>query len=86
MAFPSSVIEGAWKRSGGKCECRRTTCGHGKSRCNQELIWSARGDDSKPGGWEAHHKTAVASGGADTLSNCEILCIPCHKNTETYGR
>ena len=50
------------------------------------MNWYARGKDYDPGGWEAHHKTAAASGGSDTLSNCEILCIPCHKNTRTYGR
>ena len=86
MAFSSTVISDAWKRSGGKCECCRTTCGHGTRRCNKTLVFSARGDDNAVGGWEAHHKTAVASGGSDTLSNCEILCIRCHKNTRTYGK
>lgn len=86
MAFSSTVILQAWNRSGGRCECGRSTCGHGYSRCGKYLVWTARGDDHSPYGWEAHHKTAVASGGADTLSNCEILCIPCHKKTGTYGR
>lgn len=86
MAFSSAVIAAAWRRSGGRCECCRTTCGHGYSRCNRTLVWGERGNDRSFFGWEAHHKTAVASGGLDTLSNCEILCIPCHKNTRTYGR
>ena len=86
MAFSSSVIEAAWQRAGGRCECRRTYCGHSYLRCYKPLDWYARGNDYAPGGWEAHHKTAVASGGDDTLSNCEILCISCHKNTYTYGR
>ena len=34
----------------------------------------------------AHHMTSVDSGGKDILSNCKILCIPCHKDTLTYGR
>jgi 5-methylcytosine-specific restriction endonuclease McrA len=34
---------------------------------------------------EAHHKTSVASGGKDILSNCKILCHDCHTNTHTYG-
>lgn len=86
MAFSSAVIAAAWQRAGGRCECGRSTCGHGRSRCNRVLDWYARGNDYLPGGWKAHHKVAVASGGSDTLSNCEILCISCHKNTRTYGR
>ena len=86
MAFSDSVIAAAWQRAGGMCECGRNSCGHGPWRCNKTLNWNARGNDYAAGGWEAHHKTAVASGGTDTLSNCEILCIACHKNTRTYGR
>ena len=86
MAFSDSTVAAAWRRAGGKCECGRSTCGHSYFRCNQRLDWYARGLDNHPGGWEAHHRVAVASGGSDTLSNCEILCIPCHKNTRTYGR
>lgn len=86
MAFPSNVVLMAWQRAGGRCECCRKTCGHGASRCGRPLNWYARGNDYHSGGWEAHHRTAVAAGGSDTLSNCEILCIRCHKNTGTYGR
>ena len=35
---------------------------------------------------QAHHKTSVAAGGNDTVSNCKILCINCHKKTYTYGK
>lgn len=86
MAFSESTILAAWKRADGKCECGRVSCGHGYARCNKQLSWNARGNDYASGGWEAHHKTAVASGGSDSLSNCEILCMACHKNTSTYGR
>ncbi len=75
MAFPEGVASQAWTRAGGKCECRRSSCGH-MGRCNRAL--TARK-------WHAHHKVAVASGGSDNLSNCEALCIPCHENTRTYG-
>lgn len=85
MAFSRNVVLEAWERSGGRCECCRKTCGH-LSRCNKKLKWEDRGDDDSSYGWEAHHKTAVASGGKDIASNCEILCIPCHKNTGSYGR
>ena len=83
MAFSQSVIKQAWDRAGGKCECRRKTCGHG-ARCNKQLVWENHSEGER-GAWEAHHVTAVASGGSDTLSNCEILCLDCHKNTRSYG-
>jgi 5-methylcytosine-specific restriction enzyme A len=36
---------------------------------------------------EAHHKTSVAAGGSDSLSNCQILCHDCHVGTTTtYGK
>ena len=84
MAFPESIVKKAWDRAGGKCECLRKTCGH-PGRCNKQLVWDNCGKEGRRGAWEAHHRTAVASGGDDTLSNCEILCIECHKNTGSYG-
>ncbi len=83
MAFPDDVVKQAWDRAGGRCECTRRNHGH-RERCNRPLIWFYRGLEL-PGGWEAHHKTAGKAGGADTLSNCEILCQACHKATQTYG-
>ena len=66
MAFPESVTAQAWRHAGGTCECTRMSCSH-IGRCSEPLA---------AGKWHAHHKTAVASGGEDTLSNCEALCIP----------
>ena len=86
MAFSDAVVRAAWQRAGGRCECGRSSCGHGPWRCGKVLNWYSRGNDYVSGGWEAHHKIAVSSGGSDTLSNCEILCISCHKNTGSYGR
>lgn len=74
MAFSQDVKEQAYRRAGGKCECRRTVCGH-SGRCNKSLA----------GGWHAHHKLSQAAGGSDGLENCEALCIPCHKNTGSFG-
>ena len=85
MAFSQSVVDDAWRRSGSKCECTRTSHGH-SGRCNKSLSYDNRGKDGAWGAWEAHHKVAVSSGGNDTLSNCEILCLDCHKNTGSYGR
>jgi len=79
MAFPTSIVDQAWNKSGGQCECTRT--GHGHSgRCSRELLKVRRGVES-PYGWETHHKTV---GCDDTLSNCEVLCLSCHKETQTY--
>lgn len=84
MAFSDQVVRAAFSRAEGRCECTRISHGH-LSRCNAALLWHLRGSDF-PGGWEAHHKTSVAAGGADTLDNCEILCQECHKKTRSYGR
>ncbi len=80
MAFPESVVKQTWDRSGGRCECKRTTHGH-SGRCYRILLWTSRGKETSYG-WEAHH---IVAGGSDTLSNCEILCQDCHKKTGTYG-
>jgi 5-methylcytosine-specific restriction endonuclease McrA len=81
MAFSESVKDEAFKRSGGRCECTRQHAGHDAphhgGRCPSTFI--------RYGAWEAHHITAVASGGSDGLSNCEALCTRCHKLTQTYG-
>ena len=82
--FPDTVVQQAWKRAGGKCECERVSChNHSSIPHGKQLTWGARGNDNHYGGWEAHHKN---SSGPAIVSNCEILCIPCHKNTGTYGR
>jgi len=85
VAFTNETILRAWQRSGGKCECERISHNHNFRRCNKTLIWGNRGKDWMIGSWEAHHKTAVSVGGSNTLSNCEILCIDCHKTTRSYG-
>ena len=74
MAFSEYVKIQAWKRANGRCE-----------KCNKQLVW-ANHNEGERGAWEAHHKTSVAVGGQDVLSNCKILCLECHKNTVTYGR
>ena len=73
MAFSESVKWEAWKRADGRCE-----------GCGKQLsLWNH--NEGEWGAWEAHHKTSVAAGGQDTLSNCKILYLECHKKTYTYG-
>lgn len=58
MAFSQSVVDEAWKRSGGYCECRRTNHGHSYTRCHKQLVYENRGKTGQRGCWEAHHITA----------------------------
>jgi len=81
MPFTQSVVDQAWRRSGGRCECTRSNHGH-SGRHNKQLDYASRGNDRMPGCWEAHH---INANGGDVLSNCEILCCDCHKQTPTYG-
>lgn len=82
MAFSDETVAEAWERSNGKCECeRKSHVNHFGKHCNKELVIENHGRESGRGAWEANHKTRVESGGDDTLSNCEILCWDCHKQT-----
>lgn len=77
MAFSEETKQAALVRAGRQCECRRSNCSEKHTgRCPTKLV----GEN-----WHAHHRTAVASGGTDGLSNCEALCKPCHKSTLTFG-
>lgn len=84
--FPDDVVSAALKRANGRCECTRTNKDclkkHNYRRCYESgFTLKNRGTRG-----ETHHKTSQAAGGQDTLSNCEILCVDCHKATRTYGR
>jgi 5-methylcytosine-specific restriction endonuclease McrA len=80
MAFSEEVVIRAWSRAGGRCECKRKSHGHFNTGCNKDLVWENRGRAGR-GAWEARHKISVASGGTDSLYNCEILCWDCHSQT-----
>lgn len=77
MTFPDNIVEEAWKRATGKCECRRSMHRHGDVRCYKELVFQNRGPEGD-GRWETHH---VSASGGDVLTNCEILCWACHRET-----
>ncbi len=71
MPFPQSVKDAVKKRSGGRCECRRSICPH-SGRCTARAA-------------EFNHKQSQRSGGSDTPANCEHLCESCHRRTRSYG-
>jgi hypothetical protein len=77
MAFSEAVKQAALARSQFRCECRRISHRHPGGRCNVWLV---------TGGYQVHHVTSQLAGGSDTLDNAEVLCIPCHENTASYGR
>jgi len=82
MEFSENTIIQAFRRSGGRCECTRSSHHHLLNRCTNSLIWAMRGiRTGQPDAWEANHINRVESGGDNSLSNCEILCWPCHKAT-----
>jgi len=83
--FPEEELKKALARAGERCECTRTNPDclkrHDRVRCS--LSGFTLGNQGIK--WQAHHKTSQAAGGKDIASNCEILCIPCHEATRTFG-
>ncbi len=72
--FSERIVEEAWARSGGTCECNHPDHGH-QSRCGKTLLKAYQGDKFSFFGWEAHSKSGRY---LDELSDCEILCWdPC---------
>ena len=76
--FSESLVERAWQRSGGRCECEKTSHGH-IGRCDQMLLKTFRGDRNSGYGWEAH---SISKQHLNELSDIEILCWnPCYRLT-----
>lgn len=73
MPFSEYIIKKAWERSGGRCECIKTTHGHPR-RCNKKLLELYRGDNESEYGWETHSKSGSY---LNDLSDCEIICWDC---------
>lgn len=64
----------------GRCECEG--CKHHKGRCGAVFTYDERGTADDDGAWQADH---VDPDGDESIKNCRILCVPCHKKTDTYG-
>jgi len=85
--FPVDVVRQAFEAAGGQCECRRKTCTvKHKGRCPEHFDWDERDTADNPKAWQGHHWRAQSTGGTDKVTNCEILCVPCHISTSSYGR
>lgn len=76
--FPTLVVQEAWARAGGCCECESDAHGH-EGRCGQRCIMPMQGGPNI-GGWEAD---PVDPEGPLTLENCQITCAACHKANRT---
>jgi len=74
-----AVLQAAWRRAGGRCECTQAAHGH-SGRCNVELNWGLRGS-SMEGGWDAD----VRPGSPETLVNISILCLDCKRKGRSVG-
>ena len=72
LPFSEAIIQAAWTRSAGICECSDIVHGHAQ-RCSTRLLWTLQGGELG-GGWQAVRK---ASWGTDVLANCEIRCVKC---------
>jgi 5-methylcytosine-specific restriction endonuclease McrA len=76
MPFPEAVKDAAFARCKGQCECKRTPHRHARGRCTTALTRTNA---------QYHPVIAVGAGGSDTLTNCEVLCVPCNRATGSYG-
>jgi hypothetical protein len=76
MPFSDLVKLSALTRAGNRCECVRLRHTHA-GRCTTRVSRLTA---------HFHHRTAQIVGGNDTLSNCEVVCVTCHRETASYGR
>jgi hypothetical protein len=63
-----------------QCECHRCQLHNG--RCDRKLRWEMRSTAASDAGWQAHH---LDPDGGKSIVNCRVLCVPCHKETRSYG-
>ncbi len=85
VEFSDEVVQVAYERSKDRCECDRADCDEGHSgRCKTTFKFSDRGHEEDD--WNAHHWRARKKGGTGSVENCEIVCVPCHKSTDSYGK
>jgi hypothetical protein len=92
MAFSYNTKLEIHDNAGGQCECIRQGCSH-IGRCARvyqptinplhRLLQYA--EQYIFPGFEFHHKSSQAAGGANTATNGAFLCSFCHQQTNSYG-
>lgn len=75
MVFSDRTLVVAFQRSGGRCECTRTGCGHG-GRCPMMFTWPDR-LRSDERGWRAARRPSAIGGLHDEPDPCLVVCVPC---------
>ena len=78
--FKEITVQVCFYAAGGKCEC--TGCDLHDGPCDAEFTYDERGTAEDEGAWQADH---IDPDGGNGSENCRILCVPCHKETPTYG-
>ncbi len=76
MPFSQSVIDQAFKRSGGRCEC--TLQHEGERAAPHHGVKCPRGFP-EVWGWQPNFKVHEDKGGKDALENCEVFCKECYQ-------
>ncbi len=78
--FDAEVIEYAWMRSKGKCECTDQKHRH-PDPCNSSLVRANRRALGR-GEWDAVARIPFRRGGEDIAPNCIIMCYTCARKVE----
>ena len=92
MPFSEKVQEERYQFAQGRCECSRVGCAKGHlGRCTEQLLPSGGPNQEVRRllgavDWDAHHVVPEHDGGEDNLQNCQVLCVPCHRDTPSYGQ
>jgi hypothetical protein len=75
MAFTQQTKALALWKAADRCQCNRLGHGH-VGRCGRPLTMATA---------QFHHKSAQRLVVDDSPSNCEALCVSCHRQTASYG-
>ena len=73
MVNDRELVEQAWARAGGKCECKRIGCQHPGGRCGNTLNQKAFHLDDEDG-W---YVRLINEFGPQKMFNIEVACSKC---------
>jgi hypothetical protein len=77
MAIQDDIVRKAWERASGQCECEKRTHPHFYVPCAKPLVWENRGKK----GWGGWQIKLVEPTGAESVTNCEVVCMTCYELT-----